>query len=134
MSLASRSHRPRFVKLEGPACLRGKIIWVPLTHSWSGGGSQGWRFLTLFQYRHILSAGIFPTSKLSLSFLALLLLVPTTVSPDRRLFPSSLWNFLCIFVFTDLLHPVSSFHPVYLTPTTRTSCNREINVSFSIVS
>ena len=81
----------------------------------------------------ILSVGIFPAFKLSLSCLALLLLFLTTVSPDR-LFPSSLWNFLCIFVFTYLLRPVSPLHPVYLTPTTTTSRNREINVSFSIVS
>lgn len=53
---------------------------------------------------------------------------------ESKLFLSSSWNFLCIFVFTNLLYPVSPLHPVYLTPATTTPCNRETNVSFSIVS
>lgn len=51
---------------------------------------------------------------------------------DYSLSPSGF--FLRIYEFTYPLHPVSLLHPVYLTPPTIMFCNREIDVSVSVVS
>lgn len=67
-----------------------------------------------------LSVGIFPTSKLSLCCLALLL---HSESREQVIFPSSFWK-LWVSVFTYLLRPISPLHPVYLTPTAIMSWNR----------
>lgn len=122
LSFASRSHCPRVMKLEGPARRHlppWSDHWVPGTPSWAGGGSQCWRFLTVSGQTYlILSIGVFPTSKLTLSCLALLLLVLTTAESRQKISPFLLVEFLmycCIYVSTlSCFPPPPSFsHPYY---------------------
>lgn len=132
-SLAYRSHHPRSAKLEGLIRQHLPVWWDYLSPSPFLGR---WMFPMLdiphsvSAHTSYLSVWIYPVSES-------LLCSSITTCPNQtesKLFLSSSWNFLCIFVFTNLLYPVSPLHPVYLTPATTTPCNRETNVSFSIVS
>lgn len=126
-SLAYRSHHPRSAKLEGAARQHLPLWWDYLSPSPFLGR---WMF-PMLDIPHSVSA---PISYLSVCIYPVsesLLFSSITTCPNQtesKLFLSSLWNFFCIFVFMNLLYPVSPLHPVYLTPATTTPCNKQMSV------